>query len=34
VTARRFAQYRVELTSNGDRPPALDQITVEYNLNP
>ncbi len=34
VTPRRFAQYRIELTSNGDRPPALDQITVEYNLNP
>jgi subtilisin-like proprotein convertase family protein len=34
VTARRFAQYRVELTSNGDRAPALDQITVEYTVNP
>ncbi len=34
VTARRFAQYRVELTCNGDRPPALDQLTVEYTVNP
>jgi subtilisin-like proprotein convertase family protein len=34
VTARRFAQYRVEMTSNGDRAPALDQLTVEYTVNP
>lgn len=34
VTPRRYAQYRVEMTSNGDRAPALDQITVEYTVNP
>ena len=34
VPARRFAQYRVELSSNGDRPPALDEISVEYTVNP
>jgi len=34
VAPRRFAQYRVELTSNGDRGPVLDQITIEYTVNP
>jgi subtilisin-like proprotein convertase family protein len=34
VTPRRFVQYRVELTSNGDRPPALDDLKIDYTVNP
>ncbi len=34
VTPRRFAQYRVELTSDGDRAPAVDEVSIEYTVNP
>ncbi len=34
VTPRRFAQYRIELSSDGDRSPALDEITVDYAVTP
>ena len=32
VTPRRFAQYLVELTTNGDVPTALDFIELGYSV--
>jgi subtilisin-like proprotein convertase family protein len=34
VPAGRFVQYRVELTSNGERGPAVDEVTIDYLVAP
>jgi subtilisin-like proprotein convertase family protein len=34
VTAQRFAQYRVELVSNGDASAAVDWVQVDYHAAP
>ena len=34
VLPRRFVQYRIELTSNGDRAPIVDELRIDYTVNP
>lgn len=30
IQLHRYLQYRVEMTSNGDRPPAVDSVRIDY----
>lgn len=34
VTAQRYLQYRVDLTSNGDRAPAVEWVRIDYQIAP
>jgi hypothetical protein len=34
LPARRYLQYRVELTSNGEREPEVDWVEVSYSVPP